>query len=101
MAKLALINREQKRADLVKKFAGKRAALKAIIDDQSKTEEERYEARLKLQALPRNSNPTRQRNRCSLTGRPRGTFRQFGLGRTKIRELAFAGDIPGVTKASW
>ena len=70
MAKLALINREQKRADLVEKFAAKRAALKAIIDDQSKSEEERYEARLKLQALPRNSAPTRQRNRCAMTGRP-------------------------------
>ncbi len=101
MAKLSLINREQKRADLVAKFAPKRAALKAIIDDQSKTEEERYEARLKLQALPRNSAPTRQRNRCAITGRPRGTFRQFGLARAKIRELAFAGDIPGITKASW
>ena len=101
MAKLSLINREKKRADLVQKYAGKRAELKAIIDDQSKSEEERYEARLKLQALPRNSAPTRQRNRCALTGRPRGTFRQFGLGRAKIRELAFNGDIPGVTKASW
>ena len=101
MAKLALINREQKRAALVKKYAGKRAELKAIIDDQSKSEEERYEARLKLQALPRNSAPTRQRNRCSITGRPRGTFRKFGLGRSKIRELAFKGDIPGVVKASW
>lgn len=78
MAKLALINREQKRADLVKKYAGKRAELKAIIDDQSKSEEERYEARLKLQALPRNSAPTRQRNRCTLTGRPRGTSHKIG-----------------------
>ena len=101
MAKLALINREQKRADLVKKFAGKRAALKAIIDDQSKSDEERYEARLKLQALPRNSAPTRQRNRCALTGRPRGTFRKFGLARTKVREIAMRGEIPGMTKASW
>lgn len=101
MAKLALINREQKRADLVKKFAGKRTELKAIIDDQSKTEEERYLARLKLQALPRNSNPTRQRNRCTLTGRPRGTFRKFGLGRIKVREFAMRGEIPGMTKASW
>ena len=101
MAKLALINREQKRAALVKKYAGKRAELKAIIDDQTKTEEERYEARLKMQALPRNANPTRQRNRCALTGRPRGTFRKFGLARTKIREIAMRGEIPGVTKASW
>ena len=101
MAKLALINREQKRAALVKKYAAKRAELKAIIDDASKSEEERYDARLKLQGLPRNSAPTRQRNRCALTGRPRGTFRQFGLGRAKIRELAFEGNIPGITKASW
>lgn len=101
MAKLSLINREQKRADLVAKFAPKRAALKAIIDDQSKTEEERYEARLKLQALPRNSAPTRQRNRCAMTGRPRGTFRKFGLARIKLREFAMKGEIPGMTKASW
>ena len=101
MAKLALINREQKRADLVEKFAAKRAALKAIIDDQSKTEEERYEARLKLQALPRNSAPTRQRNRCAVTGRPRGTFRKFGLARIKLREFAMRGEIPGMTIASW
>jgi small subunit ribosomal protein S14 len=101
MAKLALINREQKRADLVEKFAAKRAALKAIINDQAKTEEERYEARLKLQALPRNSAPTRQRNRCAVTGRPRGTFRKFGLGRIKLREFAMRGEIPGMTKASW
>ena len=101
MAKLSLINREKKREALVAKFAGKRAELVKIIQDQSKSEDERYEARLKLQQLPRNANPTRLRNRCQLTGRPRGTFRQFGLGRAKIRELAFAGDIPGVTKASW
>ena len=101
MAKLSLINREQKRADLVKKYAGKRAELKAIIDDQSKSEEERYEARLELQQLPRNANPTRKRNRCAITGRPRGTFRKFGLARNKIREIAFRGEIPGLTKASW
>lgn len=101
MAKLALINREKKRANLVKKYAPKYAALKAVIGDQSISEEERYAARLKLQALPRNANPTRKRNRCSLTGRPRGTFRQFGLGRTKLRELAMRGEIPGITKACW
>ena len=101
MAKLALINREQKRAALVKKYAAKRAELKAIIDDQSKSEEERYDLRLKLQSLPRNSAPNRQRNRCALTGRPRGTFRKFGLGRTKLREIAMRGEIPGMTKASW
>ncbi|ANJ73868.1 30S ribosomal protein S14 [Ralstonia insidiosa] len=101
MAKLSLIEREKKRAKLVAKYAEKRAALEAIVADQSKSEEERYEARLKLQALPRNANPTRQRNRCSITGRPRGTFRKFGLARNKLREIAFKGEIPGLTKASW
>ncbi len=101
MAKLSLINREKKRASLVKKYQEKRNALNAIINDQSRSEEERYEARLKLQSLPRNSNPTRMRNRCELTGRPRGTFRLFGLGRSKIREVAMRGEIPGLTKASW
>jgi small subunit ribosomal protein S14 len=101
MAKLSLINREKKRAALVQKYAAKRAALKAVIQDQSKTEEERYEARLALQKLPRNANPTRMRSRCALTGRPRGTYRMFGLGRAKIREAAFRGEIPGLTKASW
>ena len=101
MAKLSLIEREKKRAKLVAKYAEKRAALEAIVADQSTSEEERYEARLKLQALPRNANPTRQRNRCSITGRPRGTFRKFGLARNKLREIAFKGEIPGLTKASW
>ena len=101
MAKLSLINRDIKRAKLAAKFAAKRAALKAIIDDTSKTDEERYEARLKLQELPRNANPTRQRNRCAVTGRPRGVFRKFGLARHKVREYAMRGEIPGITKASW
>jgi small subunit ribosomal protein S14 len=101
VAKLALIEREKKRAKLVAKYAAKRANLKAIIDDQEKSEEERYLARLELQQLPRNANPTRQRNRCAITGRPRGTFRKFGLARNKIREIAFKGEIPGLTKASW
>jgi len=101
MAKLSMINREKKREALVKKYAAKRAALFAIIQDQSKSEEERYEARLALQKLPRNSSPVRQRNRCQLTGRPRGTYRLFGQGRMKIREAAFRGEIPGLTKASW
>ena len=101
MAKVSLKQREEKREKLVAKYAKKRAELNAIIDDAKKSDEERYAARLELQKLPRNANPTRLRARCNLTGRPRGTFRQFGLGRTKIRELAFAGDIPGVTKASW
>ena len=101
MAKKAMIEREKKRAKLVAKYAPKRAELEAIVADQSKSEEERYEARLKLQQLPRNANPTRQRNRCSITGRPRGTFRKFGLARNKLREIAFKGEIPGLTKASW
>ncbi len=101
MAKVALINREQKRRDTVKKFAAKRAELLAIIEDSRQSEEVRHEARLKLQALPRNASPVRLRNRCALTGRPRGTFRKFGLGRGKLREYAMRGEIPGVTKASW
>ena len=101
MAKLSLINRELKREALVKKFAKKRAELQAVIDDQSRSEEERYQARLKLQQLPRNSSPTRLRNRCELTGRPRGTYRKFGLGRNKLREKALRGEVPGIIKASW
>lgn len=101
MAKLSLINRDIKRVKLAEKYAAKRAALKAIIDDSNKSDEERYEARLKLQQLPRNANPTRQRNRCAITGRPRGVFRKFGLARNKLRELAMKGEIPGVTKGSW
>ena len=101
MAKLSLINRDIKRAKLAEKYAPKRAALKAIIDDQSKSDEERYEARLALQALPRNSSPTRQRNRCIVTGRPRGVFSKFGLTRHKLREMAMRGEVPGMTKASW
>jgi small subunit ribosomal protein S14 len=98
---MALIERELKRDKLVAKFAKKHAELKAIANDFKRSDEERADARLGLQKLPRNANPTRQRNRCSITGRPRGTFRQFGLGRAKIREMAFAGEIPGITKASW
>jgi small subunit ribosomal protein S14 len=101
MAKLALINREEKRRKTVAQFAKKRAALEAIIENASLSDEERFEARLKIQALPRNSSPSRLRNRCALTGRPRGVFRKFGLCRHKIRELAFSGEIPGVVKASW
>lgn len=101
MAKVALIQRELKREKLVAKFAKKRDELRAIARDLSKTQEERDAARAELQKMPRNANPTRLRNRCELTGRPRGTFRQFGLGRAKVREIAFAGGIPGVTKASW
>ncbi len=101
MAKLSLINREEKRRRLVKKYAGKRAELLAIIRDPGRSHEERMQARLQLQQLPRNASPTRLRNRCQLTGRPRGVFRKFGLCRNKIRELAMRGEIPGVIKASW
>lgn len=101
MAKTALIERELKRTKLVAKYAKKHAELKAAASDLKRSPEEREAARLGLQKLPRNANPTRQRKRCAITGRPRGTFNQFGLARAKVRELAFAGEIPGVTKASW
>ncbi|MBQ5459228.1 MAG: 30S ribosomal protein S14 [Ottowia sp.] len=101
MAKTALIQRELKREKLVAKFAAKYKELKAVVADVNRSDDERAQARLALQKLPRNANPTRQRRRCGMTGRPRGTFRQFGLGRAKIRELAFEGQIPGVIKASW
>lgn len=101
MAKLALKNREAKRAKLVAKYAAKRAELVAIIDNSKLSEEERMEARLKLQALPRNASPVRQRNRCALTGRPRGVFKKFGLCRNKLRDIAMRGEVPGMTKASW
>ncbi len=101
MAKVALIERELKRDKLVAKYAKRHAEFKAVAGDIKRSEEERAAARLALQKLPRNANPTRQRNRCAITGRPRGTFKQFGLARAKIREMAFAGEIPGVIKASW
>ena len=100
MAKVSLKQRELKREALVAKYAKKYAELQAIANDAKKSDEERYAARLALQKLPRNANPTRLRNRCELTGRPRGTFRKFGLARSKIPELAFKVDIPGVIKAS-
>jgi small subunit ribosomal protein S14 len=101
VAKLSMINRELKRQATVKKYAARRAALQAIIDDQSRSEEDRFQARLKLQALPRNASPSRLRNRCEVTGRPRGTYRKFGLARSKLRESAMRGEIPGLVKASW
>ena len=101
MAKLALINRDDKRRKLVAKFAGKREKLLAIVNDQSLGEEERFAARLQSQALPRNSSSVRLRNRCSLTGRPRGVYRKFGLGRSKLRDFVMRGEVPGMTKASW
>ncbi|WP_374336914.1 30S ribosomal protein S14 [Methyloversatilis sp.] len=101
MAKLALKNREEKREKLVAKYASKRAALEAVIADMSVSDADRASARLKLQSLPRNSSPTRLRNRCEQTGRPRGVFRKFGLCRNKLREAAFRGEVPGMVKASW
>lgn len=101
MAKLSMIEREKKRSRTVKKYAAKRMKLKAMIQNTENSPEERHEARLKLQKLPRNASPTRQRNRCSLTGRPHGYYRKFGLGRSKLREAAMRGDIPGLVMASW
>jgi small subunit ribosomal protein S14 len=101
MAKLALKNREEKRAKTVAKYAAKRAELLAIINDSKLSDDDRMAARLKLQQLPRNASPSRQRNRCALTGRPRGVFRKFGLCRNKLREIAMRGEVPGMTKASW
>jgi small subunit ribosomal protein S14 len=101
MAKLAVINRQAKREATVKKYAEKRKQLFAIINDMKATDEAKDEARAKLQALPRNASPVRLRNRCAMTGRPRGTFRKFGLARNKIREIAMRGEIPGMIKASW
>jgi small subunit ribosomal protein S14 len=101
MSKLSLINRQYKREKLVAKFAKRREALESIIANSKVSDEDRFAARLKLQALPRNANPTRLRNRCALTGRPRGVFSKFGLGRNKLREYAMRGEIPGIVKASW
>ena len=101
MAKLSLINRDEKRRGLVKKYAKKRQMLVAIVNNTKASDEDRMAARLKVQQLPRNANPTRLRNRCAITGRPRGYFRKFGLGRNKLREFAMSGEVPGIVKASW
>jgi small subunit ribosomal protein S14 len=101
MAKLALINRDSKRRKTVAKFAARRAQLIEVMNDMSRSDEERAEARVKFQQLPRDASPVRLRNRCKLTGRPRGVYRKFGLGRNKLREIAMRGEIPGITKASW
>jgi small subunit ribosomal protein S14 len=101
MAKLAVINRQAKRAALVKKYSEKRKALFSIIRDPKATDDARDEARAKIQAMPRDASPVRLRNRCAITGRPRGTFRKFGLGRNKLREIAMRGEVPGMIKASW
>lgn len=101
MAKVSMINREKKRTKLVKKYARKRAELKALISNPEIGFEERQEAMFALQKLPRDSSPVRQRNRCAISGRPRGFYRKFGLGRNKLREAAMRGDVPGLRKASW
>jgi small subunit ribosomal protein S14 len=101
MAKNSMIARENRRARAVKKYAVKRAELKAIIRNPAGSDEERYQAQLKLQALPRDSSPVRGRNRCRITGRPHGYYRKFGLSRNMLREAAMRGDVPGLVKASW
>lgn len=101
MAKTCMINRNLKRKKLVKQNAAKRAALKALVNNRTLDANERFEAQLKLQALPRNSSPNRVRNICEITGRSRAYYRKFGMSRIKLRELASLGLIPGVTKSSW
>ena len=101
MAKTSLIEREKKRDNLVKKYATLRAELKSTIYNLNASEEERWLAQQKIQSLPRNSSPVRQRNRCRLTGRPRGVYRKFGLARNMLRIYAMKGEIPGLVKASW
>ena len=101
MAKLSSINKNERRKKLVKKYAAKYAKLKAIADDTSADETERLMARLKMAEVPRNGNPTRVRNRCTTTGRPRGYYRKFGLNRIELRDLGNKGLIPGLTKSSW
>ena len=101
MAKTALVNRDKKRRKTVKKYAARRKELVDTINNQKLSQEDRYTARLKLQQLPRDASPVRLRNRCALTGRPRGVYKKFGLGRSKLRDIALRGEIPGVIKASW
>jgi len=101
MAKLSTVLRNEKRRKLVAKFSAKRATLMTVINDAKASDEDRAAARAKLERLPRNSSPVRVRNRCALTGRPRGYFRKFGLARNKLREIAMRGEVPGLAKASW
>ncbi|MDH3560421.1 MAG: 30S ribosomal protein S14 [Gammaproteobacteria bacterium] len=101
MAKNSMLAREDRRARTVKRFAARRAELKAIIKSPNSSDEERYNAQFKLQSMPRDASPSRQRNRCRITGRPHGYYRKFGLARNKLREAAMRGDIPGLVKASW
>ena len=101
MAKRSMINREIKRKSLIRKYAARRAELRGVVKDTSLSDEERSLARKKLNMLPRDSSPSRLRNRCKITGRPHGYYRKFGLCRNKLREAAMRGDVPGLVKASW
>ena len=101
MAKKSMIARERKRAATVKRYAAKRAQYKRVIRDRHASDEERELAQVKLQALPRNASPVRMRNRCAVSGRPKGFYRKFGLGRNMLRKAAMRGEIPGLSKASW
>ena len=101
MAKKSMVARENKRAKTVARFAAKRAALKAVLKDANASDEEKWEAQVKLQKLPRNASPVRQQRRCHLTGRPHAVYRKFGLCRNKLREAAMRGDVPGLVKSSW
>lgn len=101
MAKLSVIEREKKRTKVVAKYAARRAELKAIVGDRNRSDDERWDAQLQLQRLPKNASPIRLQRRCGVTGRPRGVYRKFGLGRNKLREAAMRGDVPGLVKASW
>ena len=101
MAKKSMINREAKRARTVKKYAAKRAALKEVIRNPETSDDDRWEAQIKLQKLPRNASPVRQMRRCELTGRPHAVYRRFGLARNMLREAAMRGDVPGLVKSSW
>ena len=101
MAKISMVNRELKRRKIAKRYEKKRLALKAVISDPSSSDDERWDAQVKLQKLPRDASPTRQVRICSLTGRPHGVYRRFGLSRNKLREAAMRGDVPGLVKSSW
>lgn len=101
MAKTSMVEREVRRQRIAKKFAAKRAALKKIVVSTTASDDEKWEAQVKLQKLPRDASPSRQRKRCQITGRPHGVYRKFGLSRIKLREHAMKGDVPGLTKASW
>ena len=101
MAKVSMVEREKKRTKTVAKYAEKRAEIKAIISDINASDEDRWDAQVRLQKLPRDASPVRQRNRCRITGRPHGVYRKFGLCRNKLRESAMRGEIPGLVKSSW